>query len=114
MRKNWVTRDIRLGRLIIKSVLLLIDTGTRESAACYQVAQHYGGDPDVLLRLYAKIKARQQRQKTYKLQPVARRAAKCIYCGQPGRFIPVVDWRGEVVGAHAICERMEQMISGGL
>lgn len=51
--------------------------------------------------------------------PVKRKAAKCLYCGQPynkwsGQMIPIVDWRGQAVWAHVRCERLEQMVAGAL
>ena len=118
LRRNWVTEDIQTGRLIIKSVRALIDTGMPEIQACRQVSGNYGQDEDrTLIQVWERVKRRLQRQGKFKLQPHVRKPARCLYCGVTGEkvpMVPVADFRGEIVGAHERCEILEQMMAGGL
>ena len=112
--RSWVTENPATGRLIIKSVMALVQSGIPEGAACYRVATQFGQNERVLIKVWNKVKARMQKNRTYKLPPHVRYPAKCVYCGQPGRMVPVMDFRRKAVGAHVVCELLEQMLAGGL
>jgi len=119
---NWITVNKHIGRFIIRSVLTLIAQGTPERIALYQVARHFGQNQESLNKVFAKVKARMQEKGIWEPPPAFRFPQKCPYCGlpqlryrnPPALMIPICDWRGEIVGAHIECERLEQLLAGGL
>ena len=118
MHKNWVTRNKYIGKIAIQAVISLVEQGASEKLSCTHVCsrigyqEYYSRD---LYKMYLLVKARLIREGKWKEPKQYFFPQKCLYCGtRYGKMIAVCDFRGVPVGAHSICERLEQMVTGGM
>jgi hypothetical protein len=117
-RINWFNRDLKMARQIMRTVIQQVQAGVPERPSCERVTDLFTestSQAEALYRAYLQVKRRMQLRGKWVLPPKVRFRQKCLYCGvSTGKMIPVCDFRGEIVGAHPNCERLEQAVAAGL